>query len=116
MLLHKKGSIVNSINSKKLASNKQFLDAREKPSISRFYGSQPLILFCQIGLFVSILVCLSAFWFVCQHFGLLASILVCFLEVWFLSTMSRASYNLNFLPYLPCALGKKYFSYHGNLC
>ena len=33
--------------------------------------------------FVRTLVCLSSFWFVCQHFGLFASILVCLPAFWF---------------------------------
>ena len=38
--------------------------------------SQGKILTNKFGLFPRILVCLSAVWFVCQHFGLFASILV----------------------------------------
>jgi hypothetical protein len=33
-------------------------------------------------LLVRIFVCLSAFWFVCQHFGLFASTLVCLQAFW----------------------------------
>jgi len=45
--------------------------------------SQGRILTNKFGLFARILVCLSEFWFVCQHFGLFASILVCLPALWF---------------------------------
>ena len=45
--------------------------------------SQGKILTNKFGLFARILVCLSKFWFVCQHFGLFASILVCLPALWF---------------------------------
>ena len=38
--------------------------------------SQGRILTNKFGLFARILVCLSAFWFICQHFGLFASTLI----------------------------------------
>ena len=43
---------------------------------------QGRILKNKFGLFARILVCLSAFWFVCQHFGLFASTLVCLQAFW----------------------------------
>ena len=44
--------------------------------------SQGRILTNKFGLFARILVCLSEFWFVCQHFGLFASTLVCLQAFW----------------------------------
>ena len=44
--------------------------------------SQGRILTNKFGLFARILVCLSEFWFVCQHFGLFASTLVCLRAFW----------------------------------
>ena len=44
--------------------------------------SQGRILTNKFGLFARILVCLSEFWFVCQHFGLFVSTLVCLQAFW----------------------------------
>ena len=46
--------------------------------------SQGRILTSKFGLSARILVCLSEFWFVCQHFGLFTSILVCLPALWFI--------------------------------
>jgi hypothetical protein len=46
-------------------------------------GKQTKVLTNKFGLFARILICLSEFWFVCQHFGLFASISVYLQALWF---------------------------------
>ena len=50
-----------------------FLSAMSRARASRDLNK--LFLFCQIGLFVGVLVCLSEFWFVCQNFALFSTYL-----------------------------------------
>ena len=51
--------------------SRKFLGAMSKDRASRDLN---IFLFCQIGLFVAILIWLSEFWFVCQNFDIARSL------------------------------------------